>query len=79
MFQFPELNVSEFGETVPSFVLEEEIWIVTLEVGSVFRITLKVAVPPTSVVFPLKPLTVIPLPVSLSALITFRFVVTKLL
>src|SRR3954468_24159702 len=44
------VNTSDAAETVPSFVFDDEIGIVTLAVGRVASETVKVAVPPFSVV-----------------------------
>ena len=60
VFQFAAVNVTDAGATVPSVVSSEESAIVTSAVGSVFSTTVKVAVPPDSVVSPLIAETVIP-------------------
>ncbi len=49
-FQFAAVNINDVGATVPSAVLSEESAIVTSAVGSVLSTTVKVAVPPASVV-----------------------------
>jgi len=50
VFHVEEVNVSDVGETVPSFVFELVRLIVTLAVGWVFRTMVNVDVPPDSVV-----------------------------
>jgi hypothetical protein len=54
------LKVRLAGNTVPSFVLLLETAMVTSDVGAVFRTTTKVAMPPSSVVFALGVLTLMP-------------------
>src|SRR5258706_246688 len=68
-FQFAAVKVSEDVETVPSVVSFDAIEIVTLAVGWLVSTTLKLAVPPASVVLPLIAETVIPA-VSLSTVVT---------
>ncbi len=67
--QFVGVNVRLAGETVPSEVSELLTAIVTSAVGSLIRLIVKVACPPSSVVLPLIFPTVTPA-TSLSILIT---------
>jgi len=69
VFQFPDVNVSEDGDTVPSVVSLEERPTDTFAVGCAARATVNVAVPPASVVFPLMDDTVNP-DVSSSVVVT---------
>ncbi len=75
VFQFDAVNVTDAGATVPSVVSSELSGIVTFAVGSVFRTTVKVAVPPASVVSPLMVETVIPA-ISLSVRLAVALSVT---
>ncbi len=68
-FQFALVKVSDAGRTVPSVVSFDERPIVTSAVGCASSTTVKVAVPPASVVGPLTVDTVMP-EVSLSVLVT---------
>ena len=52
VLQFDEVNIIEEGETVPSVVSELLIAIETFADGWLFKFTVKVAVPPASVVEP---------------------------
>jgi len=52
VLQFEEVNIIEGGETVPSVVSELLIAIETFADGWLFKFTVKVAVPPASVVGP---------------------------
>ena len=70
VFQLAAVKVRLDGETVPSAVLLEVSPMVTLAVGWLVRTTVKVAVPPASVVVnPLVGVTVMPA-ASLSVLVT---------
>ena len=70
VFQFAGVKVRLTGETVPSLVLLDDKSMVTSAVGSVLSTTVKVSVPPASVVVrPEMGFTVIP-GVSLSVLVT---------
>ena len=60
-FQLAVVKVNEGDETVPSDVSPDDIPIVTLAVGCELSLTVKIAVPPPSVVVsPLVGLTIIP-------------------
>jgi hypothetical protein len=70
VFQLADVKVKLGLSTVPSAVLSEVIPMLTSAVGWLFRTTVKVAVPPASVVVkPLVGVTVMPL-LSLSVLVT---------